>query len=94
MNKYNVLSASPLVQSSPELMAILTKSLINAWEDPEKDEMLQAIQSAVEDASQQKEASMLEQQIAQEEAGLANDMGMAQGGNDAPAPTGPSFPTE
>jgi hypothetical protein len=96
MNKYNVLSASPLVQQSPELMAILTKSLINAWEDPEKDELLQAIQSAVEDASQAKEAAMLEQQIAQEEAGLANEMGMPQGGNSneqAPEP-GPTFPTE
>lgn len=94
MNKYNVMMASPLVQSSPELMAILTKSLINAWEDPEKDEILQAIQSSVEDAAQQKEAAMFEQQIASEEAGLANDMGMAQGGQNATAPTGPTFPTE
>ena len=89
MNKYNVMMASPLVQSSPELQAVITKSLINAWEDPEKDELLQAIQNAVEAASMGAEAAMLEQQIAQEEAGLAREQGLPQGGQG-----GPTFPTE
>jgi hypothetical protein len=55
MNKYNVLTANPLIQGSPEALLEVTRGLLEKWQDPSMDAIVEALQKQVEEITAQKE---------------------------------------
>lgn len=63
MNKYNVLTANPLIQGSPEALLEVTRGLLEKWQDPAMENIIEALSKQVEEINAQKE----EQKRAMEE---------------------------
>jgi len=62
MNMYNVLVANPLIQGSPEALTEITRSLLDVWETPNKEAIMEALGKKLQEIEQQKkEAMMMEQ---------------------------------
>jgi hypothetical protein len=55
MNKYNILSVNPLFQQSPKALLGVTRGLLDTWNDPAKDEILEALTEEVLKIEQEQE---------------------------------------
>jgi hypothetical protein len=76
MNKYNVLSANPLIQGSPEALMEVTRSLLEKWQDPKLEAIMEALGMQVEEINAQKE-----QQKAMEEDAMMKQQAMEEAQN-------------
>lgn len=94
MNKYNVLMANPLFQASPRAQLEATRALLEAWEDPNRENLLAVLEEAANATEQQMADGMESQAMSAEEASLEkqiqdemNMQGMQGGMNEQPEPT-------
>jgi len=80
MNKYNVLTANPLIQGSPEALLEVTRALLEKWQDPGLEAIMEALGGKVEEINKQKQQAeqekndMMLKEKAMEE---AQNIGMA-----------------
>lgn len=84
MNKYNVLMANPLFQSSPKAQLELTRALLETWDDYNRDNVLASLEEAATAAEQVKqdaaETSALDSTQATLEKQIQDEMMMQNGG--------------
>jgi len=74
MNKYNVLMANPLINESPGATLEVTRSLLEAWEDPKKDKILEALEEQVSEADKQKDEAEEKQALEEQEQRLEKEI--------------------
>lgn len=74
MNKYNVLMANPLIQGSPQSMLEITRALLEAWEDPKKDAILESLEAQVQQIQEQQAQVEEQQAMDQQEMMLEKQM--------------------
>lgn len=55
MNKYNVLTANPLIQGSPEALLEVTRALLEKWSDPNLEPIMEALGMKVDEVNKQKQ---------------------------------------
>jgi hypothetical protein len=83
MNKYNVLMANPLFQSSPKAQLELTRALLEAWDDYNRDNVLASLEEAATAAETKMqegaEASAMEAEVATLEKQIQDEMMMQNG---------------
>jgi hypothetical protein len=85
MNKYNVLTANPLVAQSPEALLEVTRGLLEKWQDPAMESIIEALGAKVGEINEEKQKAQMMEEAQRQAQGMADETTLNSGSAIDPA---------